>query len=46
MFRSEREPVLLINSLYKISDRLIEALKLRAILSYKSLLLRMWFMDE
>ena len=38
MFRSEREPVLLINSLYKISDRLIEALKLRAILSYKSLL--------
>ena len=38
MFRSEREPVLLINSLYKISDRLLEALKLRAILSYKSLL--------
>ncbi len=38
MFRSEREPVLLINSLYKLSDRLIEALKLRAILSYKSLL--------
>lgn len=37
-FRSEREPVLLINSLYKISDRLLEALKLRAILSYKSLL--------
>ena len=38
MFRSEREPVLLINSLHKISDRLLEALKLRAILSYKSLL--------
>jgi len=38
MFRSEREPVLLINSLYKLSDRLLEALKLRAILSYKSLL--------
>ena len=38
MFRSEREPVLLINSMYKISDRLLEALKLRAILSYKSLL--------
>ena len=37
-FRSEREPVLIINSLYKISDRLLEALKLRAILSYKSLL--------
>lgn len=38
MFRSDREPVLIINSLYKISDRLLEALKLRAILSYKSLL--------
>ena len=38
MFRSDREPVLLIHSLYKISDRLLEALKLRAILSYKSLL--------
>lgn len=38
LFRSEREPVLIINSLYKISDRLLEALKLRAILSYKSLL--------
>ncbi|MCQ2739348.1 MAG: HAMP domain-containing histidine kinase [bacterium] len=38
MFRSEREPVLIINSLYKISDRLLEALKLRAILSYKSML--------
>ena len=38
MFRSEREPVLIINSVYKVSDRLLEALKLRAILSYKSLL--------
>ncbi|MBR1373297.1 hypothetical protein IJ556_02470, partial [bacterium] len=38
MFRSEREPVLIINSLYKVSDRLLEALKLRAILSYKSML--------
>lgn len=38
MFRSEREPVLIINSLYTISDRLLEALKLRAILSYKSIL--------
>lgn len=38
MLRSEREPVLLINSLHKVSDRLLEALKLRAILSYKSLL--------
>ena len=38
MFRSEREPVLIINSLYQISERLLEALKLRAILSYKSLL--------
>lgn len=31
------EPVLIINSLYKISDRLLEALKLRATLNYKSL---------
>jgi len=38
MFRSDREPVLLVNSVHKISDRLLEALKLRAILSYKSLL--------
>ncbi len=37
-FRSEREPILIINSLYRVSDRLLEALKLRAILSYKSLL--------
>ena len=38
IFRSEREPVLIVNSLNKVSDRLLEALKLRAILSYKSLL--------
>lgn len=36
-FRSENEPVLILNSLYKISDRLLEALKLRTILNYKSL---------
>lgn len=36
-FRNENEPVLIINSLYKIPDRLLEALKLRAILNYKSL---------
>ena len=38
MFRSDREPVLLINSLYKVSDRLLEALKLRAILVFNSCL--------
>lgn len=36
-FRGEGEPVLIINSLYKISDRVLEALKLRATLNYKSL---------
>lgn len=36
-FKSESEPVLIINSLYKIPDRLLEALKLRATLNYKSL---------
>jgi len=36
-FRSENEPVLIINSLYQISDRLLEAIKLRTILNYKSL---------
>ena len=36
-FKSESEPYLIINSLYNISDRLLEALKLRAILNYKSL---------
>lgn len=35
-FRNE-EPILIIHSLYKLSDRLIEALKLRATLNYKSL---------
>lgn len=36
-FGSENEPVLIINSLYNISDRVLEALKLRATLNYKSL---------
>lgn len=36
-FRGEGEPVLIIHSLYKISDRILEALKLRATLNYKSL---------
>lgn len=36
-FRGENEPVLIINSLYQISDRLLEALKLRATLNYKAL---------
>lgn len=36
-FKSETEPVVIINSLYNVSDRLLEALKLRAILNYKSL---------
>lgn len=36
-FRGEGEPVLIIHSLYKISDRVLEALKLRATLNYKSL---------
>lgn len=36
-FREEGEPVLIINSLYQISERLLEALKLRTILNYKSL---------
>ena len=36
-FGFENEPVLIINSLYDISDELINALKLRAILNYKSL---------
>ena len=38
MFRSPREPVLVIHSVHNISDRLLEALKLRAILSYKSII--------
>lgn len=36
-FRSGNEPVLIINSLYNVSDRVLEALKLRATLNYKSL---------
>ncbi len=36
-FGIENEPVLLINSLYDISEELMSALKLRAILNYKSL---------
>lgn len=36
-FGFENEPVLIINSLYDISEELMSALKLRAILNYKSL---------
>lgn len=36
-FSFENEPVLIINSLYNLSEELISALKLRAILNYKSL---------
>ena len=36
-FSSEQEPVLLINSLYDISEEIMNALKLRSILNYKSL---------
>ncbi len=36
-FGFENEPVLIVNSLYDISDELMNALKLRAILNYKSL---------
>lgn len=36
-FRGENEPVLIINSLYNVSDRVLEALKLRATLNYKSI---------
>lgn len=35
-FKDNRTPVLLINSNYKLSSRLIEALKLRAVLNYKN----------
>ena len=35
-FKDKQKPVLLINSNYKLSDRLIEALKLRAVLNYKN----------
>ena len=36
-FGFEQEPVLIINSLYDISEEILSALKLRAILNYKSL---------
>lgn len=36
-FGFEQEPVLIINSLYDISEEIMSALKLRAILNYKSL---------
>ena len=36
-FRGENQPVLIIHSLYKLSDRLLEALKLRATLNYKAI---------
>ncbi len=36
-FKEENKPVLIINSLYQIPDRLLEALKLRTTLNYKSL---------
>ncbi len=36
-FKSDNEPILIINSINRISDRLMEALKLRAVLNYKSL---------
>ena len=36
-FELENEPVLIINSLYDLSEELINALKLRTILNYKSL---------
>lgn len=36
-FGFENEPVLIVNSLYDISEELMNALKLRAILNYKSL---------
>ncbi len=36
-FGFEQEPVLLINSLYDISEELMSALKLRSVLNYKSL---------
>jgi len=35
-FKDKKTPVLLINSNYKLSDRLVEALKLRAVLNYKN----------
>ena len=35
-FKDDKTPVLLINSTNKLSDRLVEALKLRAVLNYKN----------
>ncbi len=35
-FKDDKTPVLLINSNYKLSPRLLEALKLRAVLNYKN----------
>lgn len=35
-FKDDRTPLLLINSNYKLSQRLIESLKLRAVLNYKN----------
>ena len=35
-FKDDKKPLLLINSNYKLSDRLVEALKLRAVLNYKN----------
>lgn len=35
-FKDDKTPVLLINSNYKLSQRLVEALKLRAVLNYKN----------
>jgi signal transduction histidine kinase len=35
-FKDKQKPVLIITSNYKLSDRLIEALKLRAVLNYKN----------
>ena len=36
-FCTEEEPVLILNSLYEISDELLDAIKLRTVLNYKSL---------
>lgn len=36
-FCTEEEPVLILNSLYEISDELLSAIKLRTVLNYKSL---------
>src|SRR5574344_624231 len=37
-FKSKDEPILIINSLYQISERLLEALKLRAVLNFRGLI--------